>query len=241
MPLSESELQRYQRQLLVDGWNQDKLKSATVLVVGLGGLGGVSATYLAAAGVGHLKLLDIDIVELSNLNRQILYTTDDIGKPKAVHAAKRLSALNPGIKIEAIGERITDSNAAQLVSGCDIIIDGLDNHHDRLILNHVSYDLKIPLIYGAINEWQGQVSFFNPPKTPCLACIMPDEKQTTKPIPVFGALPGTIGTLQATLALEYLMKGDTNLSGQLLIYHADTFEFETVSFEKNPRCPVCGG
>jgi adenylyltransferase/sulfurtransferase len=206
----------------------------------LGGLGGISATYLAAAGVGNIKLVDSDKVELSNLNRQILYGTDDIGKPKAVQAAKRLSALNPEIKIQIMGERITESNAEKLISGCDIIIDGLDNHQDRLILNRASYNLKIPFIYGAINEWQGQVSFFNPPNTPCLACLLPNELKSPGPIPVFGALPGTIGTLQATLTMEYLMKGDTVLAGNLLIYHADTMAFETISFDKNPRCPVCG-
>jgi molybdopterin-synthase adenylyltransferase len=241
MPFSNPELERYRRQLLVDGWDQEKLGKASILIVGLGGLGGVSATYLAAAGVGYLRICDNDKVELSNLNRQILFSTDDIGKAKTTQALKRLSALNPDIKIELISDKLTEKNVGQLVSGCDLIIDGLDNHSDRLIVNRASYKLKIPLIYGAINEWQGQVGFFNPPNTPCLACIMPTDLKGPKPIPVFGALAGTIGTLQATLALEYLMKGDTSLAGQLLIYQAERMVFETVAFDKRPDCPVCGG
>jgi molybdopterin-synthase adenylyltransferase len=240
MPLSNPELERYQRQFLVDGWDQEKLGKASILIVGLGGLGGVSATYLAAAGVGYLRICDNDKVELSNLNRQILFSTEDIGKAKTTQASKRLSALNPDIKIEMISDKLTEKNIGQFVSGCDLIIDGLDNHSDRLILNRASYKMKLPLIYGAINEWQGQAGFFNPPKTPCLACIMPTDLKSPKPIPVFGALSGTIGALQTTLALEYLMKGNTALSGQLLIYQADRMAFETVAFDKRPNCPVCG-
>ena len=159
-------------------------------MVGVGGLGGISATYLAAAGVGHLRICDSDKVELSNLNRQILFTAEDIGKPKAILAAKRLSAQNPEIEIEAIPDKLTETNAGELASGCDLIIDGLDNHSDRLKLNKASFDLNIPYIYGAINEWLGQLSFFNPPKTACLACLMPGELQNPEPTPVFGALAG---------------------------------------------------
>jgi len=240
MPLSQSEIERYQRQLLVDSWDQERLKSARVLVVGVGGLGGISATYLAAAGVGNLRICDSDRVELSNLNRQILFTAEDIGKPKAALVAKRLSAQNPEIKIEAISDKLIETNAGELASGCDLIIDGLDNHSDRLTLNKASFDLDIPFIYGAINEWQGQLSFFNPPKTACLACLMPEELHGPRPTPVFGALPGVIGSLQATLALWYLMTGENPLSNALLIFHADTMAFETVTFEKRPGCGVCG-
>ena len=240
MSLSKSEIERYQRQLLVDGWDQERLKSARVLVVGGGGLGGISATYLAAAGVGHLRICDSDRVELSNLNRQILFTAEDIGQPKAALVAKRLSAQNPEIKIETISDNLTETNASELASGCDLIIDGLDNHSDRLKLNNASFDLNIPFIYGAINEWLGQVSFFNPPKTACLACLRPGELQDPKPTPVFGALPGVIGSLQATLALRYLMTGENPVSNALLIFRADTIAFETVTFERRPGCGVCG-
>ncbi len=240
MPLSKSEIERYQRQLLVDGWNQERLKSARVLIVGVGGLGGISATYLAAAGVGHLRICDTDKVELSNLNRQILFTAEDIGKPKAALAAERLSAQNPQIKIEAISDKMIEINASELASGCDLMIDGLDNHSDRLKLNKASFDLNIPFIYGAINEWQGQLSFFNPPMTACLACLMPKELQDPGPTPVFGALPGVVGSLQATLALRYLMNGEAPISNALLIFRANTMAFEKVTFDRKPGCRVCG-
>ncbi len=240
MPLSKSEIERYQRQLLVDGWDQERLKSSRILIVGVGGLGGISATYLAAAGVGLLRICDSDRVELSNLNRQILFTAGDIGQPKAALAATRLSAQNPEIRIEAIADKLTETNAGELASGCDLIIDGLDNHSDRLRLNKASFDLNIPFIYGAINEWQGQLGFFHPPKTACLACLLPGELQSPRPTPVVGALPGVIGSFQATLALRYLMTGEAPLSNALLIFRADTVTFETVTFEKRPGCGVCG-
>jgi molybdopterin/thiamine biosynthesis adenylyltransferase len=240
MPLSKSELERYQRQITVDGWDQEKLKKAKVLIIGLGGLGGISATYLAAAGVGTLKLCDSDTVELSNLNRQILYSIDDIGKPKITQAQKRLSSLNPEISIEIVADRLDNDNATKIISGCDLIIDGLDNHSDRLVLNSASLKLGIPFIYGAISEWQGQTGFFNPPTTPCLACIMPDILASPKPIPVFGALPGTVGTIQATLAIEYLMGGINSVPNRLLIFNAESMALDTVTFDRRPGCEVCG-
>jgi molybdopterin-synthase adenylyltransferase len=240
MSLSKSEIDRYQRQILVDGWDQERLKSARVLIVGVGGLGGISATYLAAAGVGHLRICDSDSVEMSNLNRQILFTVEDIGKLKAALVAKRLSAQNPEIEIEVISDKLTESNAGELASGCDLIIDGLDNHSDRLILNRASCDITIPFVYGAINEWLGQLSLFNPPQTACLACLLPEGLPNLKPTPVFGALTGVIGSLQATLALRYLMSGENPVSNALLIFRGDTLASETVAFERRPGCGVCG-
>ena len=240
MALSISEFERYQRQILADGWNQEKLKRARVLVVGVGGLGGISAMYLAAAGVGYLRICDSDKLELSNLNRQILFTTGDVGRPKAILAVKRLSALNPEIEIEAISDTLTSANAGELASGCDLIVDGLDNHSGRLILNRASFELGIPYVYGAINEWLGQLSFFHPPMTACLACLMPEERQHSEPTPAFGALPGAIGSYQATLALRYLMTGEEPAPNTLLICRADTMAFERVTFERRPGCGVCG-
>ena len=203
-------------------------------------MGEISATYLAAAGVGHLRICDSDKVELSNLNRQILFTTEDIGKPKSALVGKRLAAQNPEIEIESVSDRLTETNASELASGCDLMIDGLDSHSDRLKLNHASFDLKVPFIYGAVNEWLGQLSFFNPPRTACLACVMPEELQAPTPTPVFGALPGVIGSLQATLAVRYLMTGEDPVSNALLIFRADTMAFETVTFERRRGCEVCG-
>jgi len=225
---------------MVDGWNQERLKRARVLVVGVGGLGGVSATYLAGAGVGYLRLCDSDKVELSNLNRQMLYTAADIGKPKALLAARRLSAQNPEIEIEAMLDTLTEANAGELASGCDLIVDGLDNHADRLKLNKASFDLKIPYVYGAVREWLGQLSFFNPPKTACLACLMSGELNAPERTPVFGALAAVVGSLQATLALKYLMTGEIPDANTLLIFRADTIVFEKVTFVRRPGCAVCG-
>lgn len=239
MPLSESEIERYRRQLRIENWNQDKLTSARVLIVGVGGLGGVSATCLALAGVGHLRLCDSDKVELSNLNRQILFASDDIGRPKAQLAAEKLLSCNPEIMIDPIPDKLTEDNARELLSGCNLIIDGLDNHDDRMLLNKASCDLRIPYIYAAVNEWQGQLSFFNPPGTACLACLLPGPIHSLQPTSVFGAVPIAIGSLQATLALRYLMTGETPLANVLLIFHADTMNFETVAFEKLPNCTVC--
>jgi len=239
MPLSKSELERYQRQLLVDGWDQNKLKNAKVLVAGLGGLGGASSTYLAAAGVGNIRLCDSDKVELSNFNRQILFSSNDITKSKSIIAQKKLSELNPDIKVEALPYKLTEDNAGEIASGCDIIIDGLDNHRDRLILNRVSFALKIPYIYAAINEWQGQLGFLNPPVTACLACLMPQKTIDSGSVPVVGAVAGVIGSIQATLAIRYLITGETPLTGKILIFQADRMEFETLIFDKKPECPVC--
>jgi molybdopterin-synthase adenylyltransferase len=240
MPFSESDRERYQRQLIIEGWDQKKLSMARVLIVGVGGLGGVSATYLAAAGVGQIMICDSDTVELSNLNRQILFTTADIGKQKATLAKRRLSELNPKINIEAVVERVTEKNISELISECDLIIDGLDNHSSRLTLNQASSDFGIPYIYGAINEWMGQLAFINPPKTACLACIFQHEMKVSETSPVFGALPGVIGSMQATVAIRYLMTGAAPFSNLMLIFHADTMGIETVLFDKDPSCPVCG-
>jgi adenylyltransferase/sulfurtransferase len=163
-----------------------------------------------------------------------------LGKPKAALAAKKISAQNPEIEIEAVPSKLTEEVAVRLASGCELIIDGLDNHIDRLILNKASIELRIPFVYGAINEWQGQVAFFNPPKTACLACLLPKEMPGLKPTPVFGALPGVIGSIQATLALRYLVTGVAPISNSLLIFRADTMMFETVTFERRRGCSMCG-
>ncbi len=138
-------------------------------------------------------------------------------------------------------DALTETNAGELASGCDLIVDGLDNHADRLKLNKASFDLNIPYVYGAIREWMGQLSFFNPPKTACLACLMPGELRNPEPTPAFGALAAAVGSLQTTLALRYLMTGEIPDANALLIFRADTMAFETVTFEKRRGCGVCGG
>lgn len=239
MSLSPQELSRYSRQVLIDGWNQEKLRQSKILICGIGGLGGVTATYLAAAGVGEIRLVDFDDVELSNLNRQILYSTDDIGKSKVQVAGQRLLALNPDVKIVTRACRIDDDNISDLVSGCDLVIDGFDNHSSRLTLNRAAYETRIPYLYAAVDGWLGQVSLFAPPQTGCLACLMPDLVNSQSPIPVIGAMAGLIGSIQANEALKCLMGIGSLLLNQLLIYHGDTQQTELLSLTPNPLCKIC--
>jgi molybdopterin-synthase adenylyltransferase len=241
MIMSRSELQRYSRQLGVEGWNQEKLSRAKVLVVGVGGLGGIASAYLAAAGIGEIRICDYDKLELSNLNRQILYSTEQIGRPKIELAQKRLSEINPEIKVVAIDGRLNESNFEEYSSGCDLIIDGLDNHADRLLLNKAAFKAGIPYIYAAVNAWQGLVSVFSPPKTPCLACIMPDKKAIDLPPQIFGAIPGVAGSLEAIEAIKYLVGTGEPLANKLLVFNGLNQEFSLITIEKNPRCPVCSG
>ncbi len=240
MSLSKSELARYQRQMIIDGWDQERLKAARVLIVGAGGLGGVAATYLATAGIGAIRICDHDKVEESNLNRQILFSKGDIGQLKAELAKKRLISLNPDIKIEPIFDKIAPDNINSMAVACDLIIDGLDNHADRLLLNQASIALNIPYVYGAINEWQGQAAFFNPPKTACLACIMSEIKQGQKPVPVFGALPGMIGSFEAIMALKYLISKKNPAANRLFIFDGNSMAWDTLEISPNPKCPACG-
>ncbi|UCC39828.1 MAG: HesA/MoeB/ThiF family protein [Candidatus Aminicenantes bacterium] len=239
MSLSDLEKERYFKQLSVRDWNQERLKSAKVLIVGIGGLGSASALYFTAAGVGKLRLCDEDKVERSNLNRQVLYFEESIGKIKVEEAKKRLAALNPNVEIEAVSESIGSQNADELTKGCDIIVDGLDSIESRFLLNEQSVKMQIPYVYGAVQGWQGYVSLFHPPHTACLACILPKEAQTPDTIPIPGVLPGVIGIIQATEALKFIMGVEKTLAGSLLIYDSQHLTFDIVEIEKNPSCTYC--
>jgi molybdopterin-synthase adenylyltransferase len=239
MELSPQELTRYSRQLIVEGWNQQKLKQSKILIIGVGGLGGVTATYLAAAGIGEIRLVDFDNVELSNLNRQILYSMDDVSLSKIQKAHQRLTKLNPEIKIVPNNCRLDSTNFAEIATGCDLIIDGLDNHDSRLAINRAAYQARIPYLYAAVNGWLGQVSLFNPPQTGCLACFMPESVAASQPTPVFGAMPGLVGSLQAIEALKHLMGIGSSLLNRLLIYHGDTQQTEILALAANPHCKTC--
>jgi molybdopterin-synthase adenylyltransferase len=239
MDLSPQETTRYSRQLIVEGWNQQKLKQSKILIAGIGGLGGVAATYLAVAGVGEIRLVDFDNVELSNLNRQILYSTDDIGLPKIQKARLRLSKLNPEIKVIPYNRRLDSSNFTEIAAGCDLIIDGLDNHETRLIINRAAYQAHVPYLYAAVNGWLGQIGLFNPPQTGCLACLMPESIAVSQPTPVFGAIPGLVGSLQAIEALKHLMGIGSSLTNHLLIYNGLTQQTELLTLTVNPHCKTC--
>lgn len=239
MTLSDLEKKRYLKQLTVRGWNQEKLKSAKVLIVGLGGLGSVSALYLTAAGIGKLRLCDGDRVECSDLNRQILYLEESVGKFKVEEAKKRLASFNPSVEIETVTEFIESQNADELTKGCDLIMDGLDNIESRFVLNEQSVKMQIPYAYGAVQGWEGFVGLFHPPHTACLACILRQDVHRPDVIPIPGVLPGTIGILQATEALKFIMGVERTLLNHLLIYDSRNLRFDIVKIEKNRNCPHC--
>jgi len=239
MGLSDSEKIRYFRQLNVRDWNQEKLKSAEVIIVGVGGLGSVSALYLTAAGIGKLRLCDGDRVQETDLNRQILYSEESVGRLKVEEARKRLVSLNPNVEIDIFPEFVDSKNADEIMGGKDLIVDGLDNVEFRFFLNQQSVKMKMPYVYGAVQGWEGFVGLFHPPHTACLACFLPQNTQSPDDIPVPGILPGMIGVLQATEALKFIMGVEKTLFNRLLVYDSQNLTFDIVETEKNPICPHC--
>lgn len=239
MSLSDSEKLRYLRQLNVRGWNQEKLKSTEVIIVGVGGLGSVSATFLTAAGIGKLRLCDGDRVQYTDLNRQILYSEESVGKLKVLEAKKRLAFLNPNVEVETIAEFMDSKNVHEMTKSCDLIVDGLDNIESRFILNEQSVKMKKPYIYGAVQGWEGFVGIFHPPHTACLACFLGQDAKKPDEIPVSGVMPGMIGVLQATEALKFVMSVDGILLNRLLVYDSQNLTCDIVETEKNPNCPHC--
>jgi molybdopterin/thiamine biosynthesis adenylyltransferase len=233
---------RYRKQVIIDGFGpegQEKLSQARVLIAGAGGLGSVISLYLAAAGVGKIGLIDNDKVEVTNLNRQILYDTESVGKPKVDEAGKRLRKLNPDIKIETIYETITEDNVASLAGGYDLIADAMDNFEARFILNRLAIKRNMPFFHGAVQGFEGRVSTIIPRETPCFACIYPFTPPK-KEIPVLGTTPAVIGSLQATEVIKYITGIGTLLKGKLLVYEGMSMEFMTVNIRRKESCPACG-
>ncbi len=237
--LKDEERERYGRQLLVPGWNQEKLAMARVLVVGLGGLGSAAALYLAAAGVGTIRVCDGEKVARSDLNRQVLYSEASLGKSKAEEAARAIAELNPHILVEKRTVFLDPRNITALIEGCDLVVDGLDSLRSRFILNEFTVKQRIPYVYGAVQGWQGYAAVFQATRTACLACLMRPDLSVRKSVPVPGVTPGIIGLIQAGEALKMLMGLRPPLLGRLLIYDGRDLSFETVGLEKNPDCPVC--
>ncbi len=234
--------QRYSRQTLLEkeyGFNQNKLSSATVFIAGLGGLGSPAAFYLAAAGIGRLILCDNDSIALSDLNRQILHTTERIGMKKTQSAETQLAALNPEINIESINTKIA-GDISDIVGDADIIIDCLDNIEARYTLNDYSIKTGTPIVHGGIEGYAGQISFVNPPETVCLRCIFTENLQNNKTIPIVGATAGIIGSMQAMEAVKYLTEAGELLKNKLYIIDCFTNESEILKLEKNSLCPSCG-
>lgn len=240
--LTESERERYKRQIGIDGWGEDaqiKLKNSTLFVAGAGGLGGPVIYYLAAAGVGSIRICDSDVVDLTNLNRQILHTESSIGKKKTESAVERIREFNPDVKISCIDLKIDSDNAESLIAGSDIVIDCLDNFKTRFFLNSACVKTSVPLVHAGVMEFQGQVSFFNPPHTACLACIFPNKDSFKKP-DIAGVTPGVVGSIQAMEALKYLTGIGENLRNIIMFFDGRSMTFEKMKISKNPECMVCG-
>lgn len=242
-----SRTEYYARQIVLPELRQEgqeKLWKSVVTVVGLGGLGSVSALYLALAGVGKLRLIDQDTIELHNLHRQALYTFQDLRLPKVEVAAQRLHQVNPEITLEAIPENLRESNVNEIIHGSDCVVDGLDNMVTRYTLNSACYESRIPYLYGGAIGLEGNVSLFHPPGTPCLECLFPGVDDHSLPTcetrGVVGATTGTIGAIQALEAVKFLAGLDGTLAGRLLVCDLRYMEILTIPVSRRRDCPVCG-
>jgi sulfur-carrier protein adenylyltransferase/sulfurtransferase len=246
--LTNDEIQRYSRHLIlpevgVDG--QRKIKAGRVLCVGAGGLGSPASLYLAAAGVGTIGIIDFDTVDASNLQRQILHSTNDVGRSKLASARDKLSALNPGVKIETYETALISANALELFRDYDVILDGTDNFSTRYLVNDACVLLGKPNAYGSIFRFEGQASVFATKGGPCYRCLYP-EPPPPGLVPscaeggVLGVLPGVIGTIQATETIKLLLGAGSTLAGRLLLYDAWAMRFRELKLRRDPECPVCG-
>ncbi len=239
--LSERERERYKRQMLLFGdEGQERLKKAHIFIAGAGGLGSPVSLYLAVAGIGTITIIDMDVVDQSNLNRQILHFDRDIGKKKSVSAEEKLTAINPDITVHAIDTRIDGNNAARLIGKADGIVDAMDNYPTRYLLNDIAIQKEIPLFHGAIRGFYGQATTIIPKKTPCLKCLFP-KAPPTEVFPVVGATPGVIGTVQATEVIKFLLGSGELLANRLFIWDGLAGRAEEIYAERSPCCPACGG
>jgi len=250
MSFSDAELDRYARQLVlreIGGPGQQRLKAARVLIVGAGGLGAPAALYLAAAGAGCIGLVDPDTVDLSNLQRQVIYAEADVGLPKAAAAAQALGRLNSQIEAVPLAMAVTAANAAETVRGFDLVLDGTDDFSVRFAVNAACVAEGKPLISGALGRWSGQVGVFaagvRRGVSPCYQCLVPEtppEAETCARVGVAGALAGVVGSMMALEAIKWITGAGETLDGRLLIYDALQAETRTVRLVPDPACPVCG-
>jgi sulfur-carrier protein adenylyltransferase/sulfurtransferase len=246
--LSRDEVLRYSRHLIMPEVGMDgqlKLKQARVLMIGAGGLGAPLGLYLAAAGVGHLGIVDFDVVDFTNLQRQVTFSTTDVGRPKSEAAKERLAAMNPAIEITTHETRLTSENALDLFKDYDIIVDGTDNFPTRYLVNDACVLLGKPNVYGSIFRFEGQVSIFGAPGGPCYRCLYP-EPPPPGLVPscaeggVLGVLPGIVGSLQAVETIKLILGAGDPLIGRLLLFDALGMKFRELKLKKNPECPLCG-
>jgi molybdopterin/thiamine biosynthesis adenylyltransferase len=247
--MSEAELDRYARHILlreIGGPGQKALRAARVLVVGAGGLGSPALLYLAASGVGTLVVVDDDLVDVTNLQRQVIHTTDRIGQPKVESARAAIAALNPFVAVETHRARLDDANAEALVAGVDLVLDGSDNFDTRYLVNRVCARLGKPLIAAAITQWEGQMSLYDPARGPaCYECVFPVRPApgmvpTCAEAGVAAPLPGILGAMMAMEAVKHLTGAGETLRGRLMVHDALYGETRVFRVEKRPDCPVCG-
>ena len=248
MSLRADQIERYSRHILlqdVGGKGQEKLLAGRVLIIGAGGLGAPVALYLAAAGVGTLGIADADVVDVTNLQRQVIHFTPDVGKPKVVSAAEKIRAINPDVTVRAHQEWISAANIADLIADYDFVIDGTDNFATKFLINDACVLGKKPYSHGGILRFDGQTLTVKPGESACYRCIFPapppkDAIPTCSEAGVIGVLPGVIGTIQATEAIKYLLGIGDLLTGRLLTYSARLLKFREIAIRRNPKCPVCG-
>ena len=247
-PLTSDELQRYHRHLIlpeVGEHGQSRLKAARVLLVGAGGLGSPAALYLAAAGVGHLGVVDADDVELSNLQRQVLHDTESVGTPKVDSAATRLRAINPHVDVSAHRTRLTSANAMALIDGYDVVVDGSDNFPTRYLISDACVLLNKPNVYGSVLRFEGQASVFSSGEGPCYRCLFrepppPGLVRNCAESGVLGVLPGLVGVVQAAEAIKLITGIGQPLVGRLLLVDGLRMRFRTIDVARDPECRACG-
>jgi molybdopterin/thiamine biosynthesis adenylyltransferase len=238
---SERELERYKRQMMLFGEEgQERLNKAHIFIAGAGGLGSPVSIYLAVAGVGTITIIDMDVVDRTNLNRQILHYDRDIGRKKTASAEEKLQELNPDIIINAIDVKIDASNAKKLVGNADGIVDAMDNYPTRYLLNDVAMVKQIPFFHGGIRGFYGQATTIIPGSTPCLKCIFP-KAPPKEEFPVVGVTAGIIGTIQSNEVIKYLTGTGDLLTNRLFIWDGMQAHAEEICIERNPSCEACGG
>lgn len=246
---SEDELERYARHIVlreIGGIGQQKLRAARCLVIGAGGLGAPVLLYLAAAGIGFLRVVDDDVVSLSNLQRQIIFSVQDQGVPKVDAAAMRIAGINPHVDVDPVKERFT-FETADLLEDIDLVIDGTDNFATRYAVNGAAVKAGVPLVSGAISQWEGQVSLYHPAAgAPCYACVFPKEPAeglapSCAEAGVVGALPGVVGAMMAAEAVKHITGAGQTLAGALLIHDCLWGESRRMSVSRDPKCAVCAG
>lgn len=240
--LSSEERTRYDRQIMIPGVGEEgqkKLKRANVFVAGAGGLGSPVSIYLAASGVGSLRIVDHDRVELSNLNRQVLHWEEDLQKEKVLSAQSKLRELNRHVNVEALNETITEQNIQELLNGCHAIVDAMDNLATRYILNKAALDKGIPFFHGGVRAFEGRVMTVVPGNSACLRCLYRGPVDREK-FPVIGVTPAVVGCIQATEVIKYLVGIGELLLNRLLIYDGLSMKFTEFKVKKNPRCDHCG-